>query len=133
MDSHDSWGSTYSRGAIVAVQRCFNWAEEMGYIETNPVKKVKKPPATRRENHMTPEGYDAILEYLPEGDPFRDLLVFVWATGCRPQEARHIEPRHVHLDRECVVIPAEEAKGKRYPRVIYLHGHALEIIGSAAT
>lgn len=128
VDSKSRWGGTYKRGAIVAVQRACNFAEELGYIDFNPVKKVKKPPANRRDNPMTPDDYAALLAELPPGDPFRDLLVFVWHTGCRPQEARHIEPRHVHLDRECIVLPKEEAKGKRYPRVIYLHGPALEII-----
>lgn len=128
VDAQDGWGDTYKRGAIVAVQRAFNWAAELGYIEISPVRKITKPPAQRRDNPMTPEDYQALLSFLPEGDPFRDLLVFVWHTGCRPQEARHIEARHVRLDRECVVLPKEEAKGKRYPRVIYLHGPALEIV-----
>jgi hypothetical protein len=33
-----------------------------------------------------------------------------------------MEPRHVDLGRAVVVIPKEEAKGKRYPRFIHLHG-----------
>ncbi len=77
---------------------------------------------------MTPEDFLAILARLREGDPFRDLFLFLWHSGCRPQEARHIEPRHVQLDQERIVIPKDEAKGKRYPRVIYLHGPALEIV-----
>jgi integrase len=77
---------------------------------------------------MAPEDFQAILARLREGDPFRDLFLFVWHSGCRPQEARHIEPRHVRLDQERIVIPKEEAKGKRYPRVIYLHGPALEVV-----
>jgi hypothetical protein len=49
-------------------------------------------------------------------------------SDCRPQEARHIEARHVHLHAECIVIPKGEANGKRHPRVIPLAGLALEII-----
>ena len=51
------------------------------------------------------------LEWIPLdfGDPFRDLLIFLWDTGARPQEARHIEPRHfnaaavstMHQERAC--------------------------------
>ena len=76
---------------------------------------------------MAPEDFQAILARLRESDPFRDLFLFLWHSGCRPQEARHID-RHVQLDQERIVIPKEEAKGKRYPRVIYLHGPALEIV-----
>src|SRR5262249_53157348 len=31
-DAHPDWSTTTRRGAIVAVQRTYNWAEEMGYI-----------------------------------------------------------------------------------------------------
>lgn len=128
VDSKPRWGNTYKRGAIVAIQRVYNFAEEMGYLSSNPIKKTKKPPAGRRDNHMQPQDYQNILCHLPEGDPFRDIVVFAWNTGCRPQEVRAIEPRHVFLDRECITFPALESKGKRYPRTIYLHGEALEII-----
>ena len=128
VDSQERWGDTYRRGAIVAVQRAMNWAEELGYLALSPVKKIKKPQPQRRDNPMTPEDFQAILALLREGDPFRDLFLFLWHSGCRPQEARHIEPRHVQPDHERIVIPKEEAKGKRHPRVIYLHGPALEIV-----
>src|ERR1700722_19584135 len=113
VDSHESWGDTYKRGGIVAVQRALNWAEEMGYITMNPVR---------------PEDFQVILGLLREGDPFRDFFLFLWHTGCRPQEARHIEPRHVQIENQRMVIPREEAKGKRHPRVIYLAGPVLEIV-----
>src|SRR4051812_6715797 len=105
VDSHERWGATYRRGAIVAVQRALNWAEEMGYLAASPVKKVQKPPAGRRDNPMTPEDVQALLARLRHGDPFRDLFLFIWHSGCRPQEARHVEPRHVQLDQGRIVIP----------------------------
>jgi integrase len=77
---------------------------------------------------MTPEDFQAVLGCLRESDPFRDLFIFAWYTGARPQECRLIEPRHVELENERVVFPAEEAKGKRTKRIIYLQGPALEII-----
>jgi integrase/recombinase XerC len=128
VDAQTGWGDNYSRGAIVAVQRSYNWAEEMGYIAATPLKKIKKPPAKRRETHMAPEDFQVILSHLGDGDPFRDLFLFVWMTGCRPQEVRHIEPRHVELEDERIVFPAEESKGKRRKRIIYLQGVALEIV-----
>jgi integrase/recombinase XerC len=128
IDAQTGWGDNYSRGAIVAVQRAYNWAEELGYIESTPLKKIKKPPAKRRETFMTPEDFEQILGHLKASDPFRDLFLFVWHTGCRPQEARHIEPRHVQLEHERIVFPAEESKGKRSKRIIYLQGVSLEII-----
>lgn len=128
IDSKPTWGNTYKRGAIVAIQRVYNWAEEMGYITATPLRKIKKPPATRRETYMQFSDFEEILAKLTTTDPFRDLLQFVWFTGCRPQEVRHIEPRHVEIDKERIVFPAEESKGKRAKCIIYLSGVALEII-----
>lgn len=129
VDSHGKrWGDTYRGGAIIAVKRVYNWGEELGYVEANPVKKLKKPQAKRREIYMTADDYTNILALIDAKDPFLDLFKFVWQTGARPQEARHIEARHVQLDNERIVFPAEESKGKRSKRIIYLQGEALEII-----
>lgn len=128
VDAHPDWSAAYRRGAIAAVQRPFNWAEELGYIPACPVKRIKKPQPQRRESHLTPDEFNGLLGRFPEGDPFRDLLLFAWHSGCRPQEAIHIEARHVHLAADCIVIPKDEAKGKKKGRVILLHGPALEIV-----
>jgi integrase len=127
VDKHTQWSQTTKRMAIIAVQRAFNWADELGYIAASPIKKIKKPPSVRRDNPMTPRDFAAILALVKDNDPFHDLLMFAWHTGCRPQEVRQIEVRHVVLESTCVVIPKEEAKGKRRPRIILLHGPALEI------
>src|SRR5438046_4055038 len=41
-DSQTSWGPSYKRGAITAVQRAFNWAEKIGHIDKSPVRHVEK-------------------------------------------------------------------------------------------
>lgn len=128
VDSHPTWGNTYRGGAIVAIKRMYNWAIELGYSEINPIARLKKPQAQRREIYMTKEDFDEILSKLDDSDPFKDLLQFVWYTGCRPQEVRHIELRHYDPVHERIVFPAEESKGKRSKRIIYLHGIPLEII-----
>lgn len=128
LDARPDWGPTYRRHAIGAVQRAYNWAEELGHIESNPVRKIKKPMAARREKYVRPEDWAKIRDCYQPGDPFRAFLEFCWETGCRPQEARHIEPRHVHLDKAVVAIPPEEAKGRKKWRVIRLEGRGLEIV-----
>lgn len=129
IDSHeDRWGNNYRGGAAVAVKRVYHWAEEMGYVDNSPIKKLKKPPSQRRKIYMKNEDYEAVLALVAATDPFRDLLIFVWVTGCRPQEVRHIERRHVFLERKRIVFPAEESKGKRTERVIRLSPIALEIV-----
>lgn len=129
IDSYgDKWGDNYKGNAIVAIKRIYSWAEELGYSDINPIKKLKKPQSKRREIYMVQSDYDAILSRIDEDDPFRELFLFIWHTGCRPQEARHIEARHVDLANERIVFPAIESKGKRVKRIIYMQGVALEII-----
>jgi hypothetical protein len=61
VDSHETWGDTFKRGGIIAVQRACNWATEMGFIDATPLKRVAKPPARRRDNPVAPEDFQAIL------------------------------------------------------------------------
>jgi integrase len=127
VDSHAGWGPTRRRNAMVHVQRPYNWAYKLGYIDTNPVRHLEKPAARRRENHVTPEDFREIIACVKD-EPFRDLLTFAWETGCRPQEARHVEARHVNLDLARVEIPPAEAKGRKRWRIIRLNDKALSIV-----
>lgn len=129
IDSHGKkWGSTYRGGAVVAVKRVYNWATEQGYVAINPIQKMKKASAQRREIYMTLNDYQDILSHVASTDPFYDFVEFMWYSGSRPQECRHIERRHVDLQRGRIVFPVEESKGKRAKRIIQLHGKSLEII-----
>jgi integrase len=128
-DAHaESWSPAYRRGAIVAIQRPFNFAEELGYITATPIKKIKKPQPQRREQAIDPTTWATIRDHYAEGDCFRDLLEVAWESGCRPQEVKRIEARHVDLAARKVVFPPNEAKGKKRMRVIYLTPRAEEII-----
>lgn len=129
IDSHGkAWGSTYRGGAVVALKRVFNWAEEMGHGEGNPIKKLKKPTAQRRLSYAKQDGVESFLADIAIADTFHDFITFMWACGCRPQEARHIEARHVELAAMRIVFPASESKGKRAPRKILLNSTTLPII-----
>lgn len=128
-DSHPGWGSNFKRGAIGAVQRAFNWAEKVGHIERSPIRTVEgKPPAERREQYLTPLQFEGVIANYAPGDPFRDLLSFVWWTGCRPQEVKVIEARHYIPERERLELPPKEAKGKRRWRIIHLTEDAKSIV-----
>lgn len=108
------------------MQRCFNWAERMGYLDRSPIRSLEKPRAKSREAILAPSEYAALLEGTPDQD-FRDLLIVSWETGCRPQESLRVEARHVDLAHARWVFPPAEAKGGRRPRIIYLSEPALAI------
>ena len=128
VDSHATWGANQRRGAVIAVQRPFNWAAKLGYLPTSPLRGVEKPKAERREQVVSPEDYGVIVASYREGDPFRDLLEFLWEAGCRPQEARHLEPRHFNREAMRFEIPPAEAKGKKRWRLIRLTDKARGIV-----
>ncbi len=131
-DKHSRWGNSYRRGAIIAIQRPFNWAMKLGYIDTNPLRFVEKPQASRRDNPMALKDFSELLSHVKDQE-FRDLFTFAWLAGTRPQEARHIEARHVNFDQTRIEIPPDEAKGKKRWRLIYLNDQALAIIKRLAT
>lgn len=110
------------------MQRAYNWAVEMGYLDSSPLRRIKKPSCGRREETVTPQQWQQIKNHYAEGDPFLDLLEFCWETGCRPQEARAIEVHHVHLDPLCVLFPPSEAKGKKRWRIIRMTPRAAQVI-----
>ena len=104
------------------------WAEDEGHLDGNPLKRLKKPVAGRREQIVTPAQSADILAHYKPADPFRALLEYCWESGARPQEARRIEVRHVDLANHRVFFPPKEAKGKRKWRVILTTPRAEEIL-----
>jgi integrase len=102
------------------------WAEAQGYIDRSPIAHLELPKGGKREVVLSQDEFDRVLSLVP--DPgFRDLLITTWETGCRPQESLRVEKRHVDLTNSRWVFPPSEAKGERFPRVVYLPDTALEI------
>jgi integrase len=127
VDAHKTWGASCKRGAITAVQRAFLWAEKLGHIDKSPIRHVEKPKAERRDNPLSQEDFEELISQVKD-QPFRDLLQFCWDTGCRPQEARHIEARHFVPERSTIELPPDEAKGKKRWRIIYLPESSLQLV-----
>ncbi len=125
LDAHPDW-KTGKRGAVIAVQRAFNWAVRMGLIDANPIRSIEKPKAGRRDRVITFDEYAAILAQVRD-DPFRELLMTCWETGCRPQEILAVEARHFDPGNGSWSFPVEESKGKKHRRIVYLSDVALDI------
>ena len=116
---------TSANDAISVVQRAFNWAVDEGHLRHSPIAKIRKPRRRRREIFYTKEQWKQICSHVTD-DLFRDLLDFLWSTGCRPKEARDLEARHVHDN--VIIFPASEAKGENNHRVIFLASDILELV-----
>ncbi|QDV72464.1 tyrosine-type recombinase/integrase [Botrimarina mediterranea] len=110
-------------GAARAIVRAMNWAVGERHIERSPLIGYTKPSPTAREAYTSPEEYKLALASANGG--FKDVLTFLWETGCRPQELRAIEA--AWLDGPAVVFPVLLSKGKKRRRVIILNDVAREI------
>jgi integrase len=120
-------------GAVAAVSRVFGWARKKhSYKGENPATNAERPRVNPRgdEAYLSAEQIEKILSVIDETDPFKQLVYAMLYTGCRPQEARLVEVRHVDLTAKVWVFPPDEAKcGKKTgkPRTIYLDDNAVAL------
>lgn len=127
MNASASWGSTTRNDAISHVQRAFHWAVNQRILVRLPFPKLEdKPRRNRREVVYTPGEFEAILAAIADRE-FRDLLEFLWETGCRPIEARVLECRQVDLQKQIAILPLSRNKTRKAERVIILNEQATEI------
>jgi integrase len=122
------FGTNGRHCAIRAVKRAFEWAADRKYISVSPIKRYKRGKYLPRNVRISPEQWASILAEVDHCDPFHDLLVFLRATGCRPQEARAAEVRHFNRSTSVLEFPPDESKGGEYARVIHLNPTALPIV-----
>ena len=121
------------RSAITAVKRLFNWAvNDMEYLESSPLAKLKKPAAVPRSTFLTRAQWDEVLALYKEGDPFLDFLRVLLTTGCRPQEARIVEARHINWQSGKVNFQDGEVPGKEGAREILLTPEVASILKKCA-
>jgi integrase len=120
--------TTTQSDAAGTVKRMLSWAVERGLIEFSPIAGLRRPKRKRRDVCYNEKEWNTILKYAT--GPFVDFLKFLSLTGCRPQEARMLEARHIQGDQ--VVLEIEDSKGRFERRVIFLPAKAKEILSSLA-
>ena len=119
LSAHSNWSSTTQSDALSHLNRAFHWGIRKRLLRTSPVAELEiKPRRQRREVVYSPEQWDRVLAHV-EDECFRDILTFLWETGCRPIEARRLEARHIDLTNDLAVLQPSETKTKQV-RVIFL-------------
>jgi integrase len=125
--------ANYRNGAGRCAKRALQWSEDEQIIETrSPLAKAKLPEPERRELTIDETQWRQLLHLLENRcgnnfDDFRDFLIVIWETGCRPHEARIVEARYFERARRCWRFPTKVSKGKKRQRVVYLTDEALAI------
>jgi integrase len=119
LDANPGW-TTSRRCAIVALKRSYNWANDEGLIDENPLKRVKRPQNKRRERIPTTEERQHILAAIKD-EPFREFVFAMQETGARPGEVRKVTAAHFSEENEAWILPEHKTKKKTgKSRVIYL-------------
>jgi integrase len=120
LDASPERGEGGQRAALTALKRAFNWAVDEEHIKANPIKKYPKPPAQRRERVLTAQEQETIAG-APRDQAFRDFVLALRESGCRPGEIASVTAAQVDLDRAQWVLPRHKTvKKTRRPRVVVL-------------
>ncbi len=131
LNAHIDWNKTTRYNAITAIKRAWAWAHEEGHITVNQLKPMKRPRPERRED--IPDDGEMGRFVMAANPAFRQALIFMRETGCRPGEVYMMEKRHVDLENREVrfKIGEDKTSGKtNKPRVINLNDQALAMLRS---
>jgi integrase len=113
------WASSTRRGAVACVKRAFSWGTAQGYLASDPLAAMPKPPVRRRETIPTSADVEAILA-ASRCRAFRDFLVAVMETGCRPGEAARVTAREFDPDAGTWTMEGKTSGKTGRPRVVIL-------------
>jgi integrase len=133
LDSHPEWKSDWTKNsALRNVQVAFNWAWKTRLIDENPFRGVTHRAGSPRRN-ITRDEFQAILRAVygkgrrrkpTPAARFRQILVFLWFTGCRPKEASILKWTDVDFQNKLIVLTEHKTirtQTKPRPRIIPLH------------
>lgn len=121
-----SWRSDWTIHTVVQmIQRPFNWAVRQRLIAANPFLGVThRPGAPRRP--ITDAEFQALLRFSSgrstrrrpsPGARFREVLIFLRFTGCRPGELCHLTWNDVQLKDGVLVLEQHKtSRTQRKPR-----------------
>lgn len=141
LNAHSEWESDWTkRDAVMSVQTVFNWAARARRNRENPFRGLsKKPGAARRD--ITPEEFQAILRGAAgsrrkkptPAARFRQVLFFLYYTGCRPAEARSLLWSDVDFGRNIIILRKHKTirmQREPRPRVVPLHPVVVRLLRS---
>lgn len=132
--SYKDASATYQHTLMTTIKAGTAWCAEVGLMDHDPLKGLRKPRPTVRQEFVPYERWDELLSYCgPPGDPFRLLVEFMLQTGCRAEEVFRIEHHHVALDKRQIILPITESKGRKRSRVIWLSDRAVDIVRLAGS
>lgn len=93
------------------IKTLFRWCRDTGLIQINPLHSTDNPwRVTIRTRLMTEKEYMAIMSDPQVSSPGKEVLEFLWRTGCRPGEIVRVEARHLDANNPIVRLQPTEHK-----------------------
>jgi len=107
-------------GHVRAIRRLFNWLEEEGRIEANPMRRIKTPQPRRREpKGIRREDLLALLVITEGGDVAglrdRAIILFLADTGCRVGGLCGLRVQDVDLESRLATLTEKGERTRRVP------------------
>jgi integrase len=114
---------------ITVLKRVFNLAIREELADKNPCWKIKMLPENNvRDRILSPEELERLILHLPMHAAL--IVRFAFWTGMRAGEIFNLTWDKVDLKKKAIKLEAADTKTSE-PRVIFLNGEILEIIGEA--
>lgn len=123
----EEWQAANTRWGVANVlKRVMNWAVRDRLLRLNPIVGLRLPTGEPRR----PTSEWEFQKMLAASSPcFRRVLIFLRATGCRPQDVRELCWEWINWHLRAIIIPSDKHKtGKRTrkPKVIVLPPDAFD-------
>jgi integrase len=112
---------------VSQIDTCLNYCEREDWIPKNPLRgKLQKPSIERRQEVMTAEDRDRVLA-AAEGC-FRDALMFLSGTGCRPIELRFARVEKCDMGKGIIMVRNKTRKKTgNHERPVFLSTQMIEL------
>jgi len=132
LDCNPQWTTDWTRNSVVSIiHRPFNWAARQRLIPANPFSGVTHPAGQPRRP-VSDDEFQALLRATAgrathkkpsSGARFREVLIFLRFTGCRPGELCHLKWKDVKFEENQIVLTVHKTsrtQRQKRPRVIPL-------------
>lgn len=107
-----NWSNTTYNNGLTFGRLLFSYLIQHGITKENPFKQIKPLPENKTKNQpFSDETFELIKK--KASPTLLRFLMFLYHTGCRPNEARQLKYEHILRDRKLLFIPGKLSKGKK--------------------
>ncbi len=93
---------------VTILKHMFEFAVDEGVLKQSPIARIKKLKEYREDRpRINEKDLQLILKQLPF--PVKQMVLFIYETGCRPSEAMNLKREYVHLENKTAIFNIRKA------------------------